>query len=209
MRKLWVIAGREYKAAVRTKAFLISLVLVPILWAASIGIQVLVHKAEDRDERRRIRYQSGKPGSNGFGRWARETANAGIQQHRFAEHNASQSLVKELQQPVYLKSKGLTGRDPATGEIRDASEESRVGSFVMPVVLMVLMYFMILVGATPAMHGVIEEKQQRISEVLLGSVSPFQLMLGKLFGVVAVALTVAAVYAIVGGASARSYGVVV
>src|SRR5437588_2672700 len=48
MRKLWVIAGREYKAAVRTKAFLISLVLVPILWAASIGIQVLVHKAEDR-----------------------------------------------------------------------------------------------------------------------------------------------------------------
>ena len=35
------------------------------------------------------------------------------------------------------------------------------------------MYFMILVGATPAMHGVIEEKQQRISEVLLGSVSPF------------------------------------
>ena len=45
------------------------------------------------------------------------------------------------------------------------------------------------------MHGVIEEKQQRISEVLLGSVSPFKLMLGKLLGVVGVALTVGGVYA--------------
>ena len=54
------------------------------------------------------------------------------------------------------------------------------------------MYFMILVGASPAMQGVVEEKQQRISEVLLGSISPFGLILGKLLGVVAVALTVGA-----------------
>jgi ABC-2 type transport system permease protein len=40
----------------------------------------------------------------------------------------------------------------------------------------------------------VEEKMQRISEVLLGSVGPFQLMLGKLLGTVGVATTLAVVY---------------
>ena len=48
LRKVWAIAAREYKAAVKTKAFVISLVLVPVLWAVSIGIQVLMRKAEDQ-----------------------------------------------------------------------------------------------------------------------------------------------------------------
>src|SRR5207237_1351048 len=158
------------------------------------------------DERRELRFQSAKPGAGGFSRWAAQRANEGIQQHRFAEHNVPLDLVQQLQQPVELKSKGLTGRDPLTQELRDATEETRVGSFVLPAVLIVLMYFMILVGATPAMHGVIEEKQQRISEVLLGSVAPFELMLGKLLGVVAVALTVGGVYTVVGYSLAHKYG---
>ena len=52
MRKLLVIALREYKAAVKTKAFVISLVLVPVLWTLSIGIQVLLHRAEDRSTKK-------------------------------------------------------------------------------------------------------------------------------------------------------------
>ena len=39
-----------------------------------------------------------------------------------------------------------------------------------------------------------EEKIQRIAEVLLGSVRPFQLMMGKLLGIVGVSLTLVAVY---------------
>jgi ABC-type Na+ efflux pump permease subunit len=46
--------------------------------------------------------------------------------------------------------------------------------------------------------NIIEEKQLRIAEVLLGSVRPFELMLGKLLGGVAVSLTLAAIY-LVGG----------
>jgi ABC-2 type transport system permease protein len=304
MRKLLVVTFREYKAAVRTKAFLISLVLVPVLWAGSIGLQVLVHKAEDRstkkfavvdrtadkqvtaalqaaaklrnevfvydletheqdkpkfelvpiepsapdrdailqqrydlsqrsqngefegfldigpdvydvarpgqdrpiNERRELRYQSAKPEAGGFGEWAQGAANEGIEQHRFAGHNVPPDVLKKLQTKVRLKSKGLTVRDPVTGELRDATDESRVATFVLPAVLIVLMYFMVLVGASPAMQGVVEEKQQRISEVLLGSISPFGLMLGKLLGVVAVALTVGAVYATVGYALAHRYG---
>src|SRR5262245_19753664 len=45
---------------------------------------------------------------------------------------------------------------------------------------------------------------QRIAEVLLGSVSPFQLMMGKLIGMTAVSLTIAAVY-LGGGYAAAIY----
>jgi ABC-2 type transport system permease protein len=64
--------------------------------------------------------------------------------------------------------------------------------------LTMLMFLVVMVGATPLMQGIIEEKMQRIAEVLLGSVRPFELMMGKLLGMMAVSLTLAAVY--LGGA---------
>jgi ABC-2 type transport system permease protein len=39
------------------------------------------------------------------------------------------------------------------------------------------------------MHGVIEEKSSRIIEILVSSIKPFQLMLGKIIGIGAVGLT--------------------
>jgi ABC-type Na+ efflux pump permease subunit len=56
------------------------------------------------------------------------------------------------------------------------------------------------------LQGVVEEKMQRISEVLLGSVRPFPLMLGKLLGTVGVATTLAVVYLGSSFIAARYYG---
>ncbi len=63
---------------------------------------------------------------------------------------------------------------------------------------MMMIFMMVMVGATPLLQSVLEEKMQKISEVLLGSVTPFQLMAGKLIGMVGVALLLASIY--VGGA---------
>src|SRR5262249_29963620 len=117
--------------------------------------------------------------------------------------------VQELEAamaPVPLESKGLTRTNPDTGEIEDASEQSKAASFAVPFVLLMLMFMVVMMGATPLMHGVVEEKMQRIAEVLLGSVSPFGLMMGKLVGMAAVSLTITAVY--LGGAywAAHHYG---
>src|SRR5207248_1825168 len=139
-------------------------------------------------------------------RWANGAVNRAIQQLRFVEHNIPQSLVQTVQEQVWVSNKGLTKRDPVTGELRDASDESRIANILIPVAMIVLMYVLILVGASPAMQGVVEEKQQRIAEVLLGSVTPFGLMLGKLLGVVGVSLTVSAFYLGGGYAVAARYG---
>ena len=64
--------------------------------------------------------------------------------------------------------------------------------------MMMLMLMVVMVGASPLVQSVLEEKMQRIAEVLLGSIPPFQLMMGKLLGTVGVSLTISAVY--LGGA---------
>ena len=57
-----------------------------------------------------------------------------------------------------------------------------------------LMFMVIMLAAQPMIETVMEERSQRIAEVLLGSVSPSQLMAGKLLGCVAGSLTIVLVY---------------
>lgn len=51
-----------------------------------------------------------------------------------------------------------------------------------------LIYFILLIYGTMVMRGVMEEKVSRIAEVIVSSVKPFQLMLGKIIGIGAVGL---------------------
>jgi len=66
------------------------------------------------------------------------------------------------------------------------------GSFVL--------YMVILLYAVAVMRSVLEEKTNRIVEVILSSLDPWQLMLGKILGVGAVGLTQLAVWVVAGGA---------
>jgi len=53
----------------------------------------------------------------------------------------------------------------------------------------ILIYMFIFMYGTMVMRGVIEEKTSRIVEVIISSVKPFQLMMGKILGVALVGLT--------------------
>ncbi len=53
----------------------------------------------------------------------------------------------------------------------------------------VLIYFFIFLYGAQVMRGVIEEKSSRIVEVIISSVKPFQLMMGKIIGIAMVGLT--------------------
>ncbi len=52
-----------------------------------------------------------------------------------------------------------------------------------------LIYFILLIYGTTVMRGVTEEKTTRIAEVIVSSVRPFELMMGKILGIGAVGLT--------------------
>ncbi|MFT2010084.1 ABC transporter permease [Pontibacter sp. 13R65] len=57
------------------------------------------------------------------------------------------------------------------------------------IVAAVIIYFFIFMYGVQIMRGVIEEKTNRIVEVIISSVKPFQLMMGKIVGIAAVGLT--------------------
>ena len=81
-----------------------------------------------------------------------------------------------------------TARSP-TAEKVDA-----VRAFAMPAITMFMLFGLVMSSAPQLLNSVIEEKTSRISEVLLGSVSAFHLMLGKLLGSVAVTMVLAVIY---------------
>ena len=54
MRSTWVIARREYRASVRTKAFLVSLVLMPVLMAGGAAIPKLMRGRVDVEDKKLV-----------------------------------------------------------------------------------------------------------------------------------------------------------
>jgi len=77
--------------------------------------------------------------------------------------------------------------------IKDGDEDqSTMGSNVAAVIggaMGYFMYFAVFIYGMMVMRSVMEEKTNRIVEVMISSVKPFQLMLGKIIGVGAVGLT--------------------
>jgi ABC-2 type transport system permease protein len=145
-------------------------------------------------DRALIRYQSASPTYDDFRDWARPILEHAIHEKRFQSAGLSSAVVRSTLAPVMLVSKGLSEKEAKTGEIREAKDENPVVAILGPAALMLLMFMLIFVGGTPALQGIVEEKMQRIAEMVLGSVRPFELMMGKLLGLMAISLTLAALY---------------
>jgi len=277
-----VVAVREYVAAVKTKAFMVSMIAVPIIWAGSIAVQFALKDKVDTNDKRiaildytgqiapavvdaankrnassifeegsgnrrqilprflveivqpggkeldeasfelsqRVRneellayviidrealsppadsneshvaYYSNSPTYRDVANWLRGPINDRIRQIRMARLNLDPKVVRAAMQWVAIADLGLVSRDEQ-GHITQAKETNRIANMLGPMGLMMLMLMSIMVGSQPLMHSVLEEKTLRIAEVLLGSISPFRLMLGKLIGTVGVSLTIATVY---------------
>ena len=162
--------------------------------------------ADKIDDDSAIRFQAKKATQQTFMHWAEQVINAAILKKRFADKKIDPIEIARMQEHVPIKPKTLT-KQTVEGKYIDATEGSQIVNFLLPAVLIALMFMVVMVGATPAMHGIVEEKSQRIAEVLLGSVLPFELMAGKLLGVIGVSMTLAGIYLVGGYVVADHYGV--
>jgi len=68
-------------------------------------------------------------------------------------------------------------------------ETSTVVSMILAYVFGFLMYMLVFIFGSQVMRGVIEEKTSRVVEVVVSSVKPVQLMMGKIIGIALVGLT--------------------
>lgn len=153
-----------------------------------------------------IRYSTNKPTALEVRTFVQETLTREIQKRRILAAKLPADQIIPLITPSPLLSYGLTQRK-ADGSIKDATRSDEFAAFMVPLALILLMFMVIMVGASPMTTNMIEEKQLRIAEVLLGCARPFELMMGKLLGGVGVALTLAAVYFIGMMVVAKQYNV--
>ena len=89
-----------------------------------------------------------------------------------------------LNQKIEQLSVNIIEEDPQGGTNKNAALATGVG-FGMGF----LMYMVIFIYGAMVMRGVMEEKSNRIVEVMLSAVRPFQLMMGKILGIGCVAIT--------------------
>lgn len=286
-RKVAVIARREYAAMVRTKSFVVSVVLMPALMAGSIWIQTVLAErgatedkkivvfdrsgeladdlavaaaarnqavdaaaeGEDRadfvvavddpaelDDARRlelsesirqgdlaafveigpgvvdpakgdaqIAYHAESLAFSDLRRWFEGSARQAVTRHRLLAAGLDDAAIAAGLAPVDFDGRGLYEREE-DGSLTVADKTSALVAELAPFGILMLLFISVMMTAQPALQAVIEEKQQRIAEVLLGSVAPTDLMLGKLLGYVGVSLTLVCVYLGLALTAASHYG---
>lgn len=88
-----------------------------------------------------------------------------------------------------LKTKVTLGQESVKDKDKKVSANSTLIGSVLGGAIAYAMFFIILVYGSQVMRSVMEEKINRIVEVLISSVKPFELMMGKILGVGSVGLT--------------------
>lgn len=100
---------------------------------------------------------------------------------KLEQFNIDKETLKGLKTSVSLKSVSLS----KSGEEKDSNTGML---YILGFILGVLIYMFVLIYGMQIMLGVIEEKTSKIVEVIVSSVKPFQLMMGKILGIASVGL---------------------
>ena len=95
--------------------------------------------------------------------------------------NIDKKLLDSLQTNISIQSVNLSD------EGQEKNSDSRV-LFGVGMSCGILMYMFIFIYGAQIMQGIIEEKTSKVVEVIVSSVRPFQLMMGKIIGLASVGL---------------------
>jgi ABC-2 type transport system permease protein len=290
MKKIFVVAKSEFITSVKSKGFIIGVLLMPILVGISIGVETFSRKHVDVSDRKfaviddsgqlypvleaeadaenqrlaatpetprpkkfptrvlpesrpreeirlelsekirrgelfafveipaeavkdarapgdkvKITYYSDKPTDEDLRYWIAGIVNEAMLQRRMAAANLKREDYDRLTAKIDSEHRSLASR-AASGAIQGAAEVDKFRTQALPVILMFLLWMVVMSAAPQLLNSAIEEKMIRVSEVILGSVTPFELMMGKLVASAGVSSVLAALYLIGGAVVALKLG---
>lgn len=118
--------------------------------------------------------------------YVRKQFNKAIEKHLLQE----QGIEKNFLDSITKKSEDAVELTNIVHEEGGKSKEANAGlSYGIGFASGILIYITMFVFGAMVMRGVMEEKTNRIAEVIVSSVKPFQLMIGKIIGIAGVGLT--------------------
>ena len=116
--------------------------------------------------------------------WFELYATEEVRERRLAAESISKEISEHIQAPVRFEKKKLSD----TGEEEEVGTEDMIRQWA-PAVLVYMLWMAVFSISQMLLTNTIEEKSNRILEVLLSSVSPLQLMTGKIVGIALTGLT--------------------
>lgn len=148
-------------------------------------------------EQQVVRPKSGPAKGNGIEYWAgnladtklreevEETVNTEIRRREYQLRGMDAAAIREVEQ-TYAPFASLNPKKESGQEAVSAADIIKQWA---PSAFVYLLWVAIFAIVQMLLNNIIEEKSNRIIEVLLSSVTPWELMMGKLFGIAAVGLT--------------------
>jgi len=147
------------------------------------GYFVIDQKVLDDNE---LVYFAKNPTSALSGDILRSSMREAVTKYRLAKLGLGGEAVESAIRRVSLEIKKATN-DPN-------KQESGMATFFLSFAMVFFMYMPLIVYGIYILRGVLEEKSNRIVEIIVSSVTPFQMMMGKIIGIGAVGLTQIAIW---------------
>lgn len=114
--------------------------------------------------------------------YIKTTMKKSVEDEKLRLHGIEKDVLRSIKTNVFVSSIKLDG----SGNEEKSSVETNM---VLGLFSAILIYFFIFLFGAQVMRGVIEEKTSRVIEIIVSSVKPFQLMMGKIVGIAMVGLT--------------------
>ncbi|MFQ5512322.1 MAG: ABC transporter permease [Candidatus Krumholzibacteriia bacterium] len=109
---------------------------------------------------------------------------------RFAREGIASDRIAALTQRVRFNEQKIT----KSGILE---EEEVAGDLIIGVVFVMILYFMLISWGLAVQRSVIEEKSSRVIEVMLSSVEPRDMFIGKIFGLGALGFTQIGIWSVI------------
>jgi ABC-2 type transport system permease protein len=237
MNKIWLIMKREFLTRVQKKSFLITTILVPLIFPAIIGVLVYIMKKEADSAKAdtvQVVDKSGKFAFENSKKFNFVVLDIPLEQAKkvysetkdfallyipafdinkpeglviYTKENPSIEKVGNLESVLQDRIRDLKLEEYKIDKetlkslkvninlkqinISDSGEEKASNSGILNALgasLGILIYMFVVLYGVQIMIGVIDEKTSKVIEIIVSSVKPFQLMLGKIIGIASVGL---------------------
>lgn len=117
-----------------------------------------------------------------------------VEQEKLLAYNIEN--LDQILASIETRIKLSTFVNDGTGAEENMESTSSDMSYILGIVLGMLLYMIIIIYGQMVLTSVVEEKASRVIDVMVTSATPFQLMMGKILGIAAVAVTQIAIWAV-------------
>ena len=124
----------------------------------------------------------------------RQQLNSIVEREKLRAHNIEN--LDEILASVATNIELATYENDGTGEEASMESTSSGISYALGLILGMMLYMLLILYGQMVLTSVVEEKSNRVIDVMVTSSTPFQIMMGKILGIALVAVTQIAIWAL-------------